>query len=624
MTFFYAYNQTPKKMKGVAFMDTGCLMRVDGTMSCRPVREAFGGGQEFFLKYSNNTWSDQKGQGVLDIDDVEGARALMARIDAAKGAAVQATLISVSGASPSGYDLRLIQMIKDGTKWKLTYSLRLDTKTRPPIPLGTGQLLFREVSTLAPPSSSSVKSSSAVPPSAVPSSAVPPSVSSAKAPTTLVSMPVSSVTPLRVIGWASKAGQVGVVSNTRDLQWGRTGQVDAVFALEGRQRERLDRADLTYSVSNKTFAAPDLQVQLSAPFTGTLYLMQQNQRNGPWVQVAQMDVVGASAARFLGADRIHASLQSVSHSALTSSSVLLTWSGAKNVAYSVVSWNGTNSAKQTGSSYQVNGLNANSSYTFTVTPYNSFNEAGAGKSVTIKTLLAPVASSRVPVSQSVSSTAQGVPVSKQVKTPDAPMRIIGIASPDSSTGSIRKRPQLTFASSGKGIAARFRVMFAWGNLDLEVRHPSRSAPDIYAEFSHPFTGSVALQRSELLPMKTAAPSWVTMKTKQVTNATFVLFSGKNWETQMPASMASSSSSTSSSKPPARQQITSRTVPATSSSSVAIPDGQLLTSITVPPKTRITLRAIGRQDDVLENPTLAPITLPVNNIKYPNSYTVSPM
>jgi len=81
-----------------------------------------------------------------------------------------------------------------------------------------------------------------------------------------------------------------------------------------------------------------------------------------------------------------ATITSVSASTSSTNTISVTWSGT--YSYVIVAWNGgaSSSGTQSGSSFNVTGLNANTSYTFTVTPYNANNEVGTSSNLTRATL----------------------------------------------------------------------------------------------------------------------------------------------------------------------------------------------------------------------------------------------
>ena len=100
-----------------------------------------------------------------------------------------------------------------------------------------------------------------------------------------------------------------------------------------------------------------------------------------------------------------ATLTALTGSVASSTQINIMWTGSNS--YVVVTWNNgaSTSGQQTGSSFQATGLSPNTAYVFTVTPYNSSNQAGTSYNVT-KTTKATVASSTFGT-----ATATTVPIS---------------------------------------------------------------------------------------------------------------------------------------------------------------------------------------------------------------------
>lgn len=75
----------------------------------------------------------------------------------------------------------------------------------------------------------------------------------------------------------------------------------------------------------------------------------------------------------------------LSSSKLSTTSILISWNTG-TYDYVIITWaNGGSSGQQTGSSYQVSGLTANTQYTFTVTPYNTLNNSGTAQTLVVTT-----------------------------------------------------------------------------------------------------------------------------------------------------------------------------------------------------------------------------------------------
>lgn len=101
---------------------------------------------------------------------------------------------------------------------------------------------------------------------------------------------------------------------------------------------------------------------------------------------SQTGTLGKSIKRaFRTADNT-ASLASSALSDVSTTSVTLTWAPGAGYAYSLIRWNGGVSSKVIAAPYTVTGLTQNTTYTFTITPYNRANVAGTSLTHTTTTI----------------------------------------------------------------------------------------------------------------------------------------------------------------------------------------------------------------------------------------------
>jgi hypothetical protein len=80
------------------------------------------------------------------------------------------------------------------------------------------------------------------------------------------------------------------------------------------------------------------------------------------------------------------SISSLSYTNTTATSTRIIWNSPINISYVIVTWLSNTSGQITLPYYDITGLTTNTSYTFTVTPYNMLNMAGTPVIITIVTL----------------------------------------------------------------------------------------------------------------------------------------------------------------------------------------------------------------------------------------------